>query len=442
MIYFRYLLELLMIFPAAFIALRPVRYYAKFPRITIYSVIAIVLTLFCLCGAWVCEKARISSEYIIYPAMIPLLIVYCFSYDLSLGKKLFCFFNSSMLCAFSTMYTVYITAPIERTKTEDLFFPESSLICLGVNILNGILFYRTLKTKIPYLLQNTYIEKIWMPLSVVPFGATILFVYCCPISPENVMIGRLRPLAMLFFAIILIIMLLLYHIMWWCARQITHNADLEETNNNLLMEEKRYEELRAYIDHTRTLRHDFRQHIILLQHYLNTGDLETLRTSLNEFDSALNATRTAYCENRAIDAIVAHYMRVAQRKGINIKLQMNLPEQIPMKMTDLCVVLGNLMENAMHGVETLDPEKRQVELRAKMLTDEMIGITISNPYDATLILDRNGIPKSQRKHHGIGLRSVVDTVKHYQGNVQFKTENRIFQVSLTMTCKYEESEPS
>ena len=432
MIFLRYLLEMMSVFPAAILAILPVRDYRRHRRTAVYTTAAAVLLCYVILGSLIAKKTGIRTNTLLFPVMVVFYILYDSFYELSRGKKLFCFFNSSMICASATLFTTVLTAPLELETKEQVFLPESSGICLGLTIFMILVFFRTLIVKIPELLDNSYLDKIWLPLSLLPAMATMLFVWATPVSPETVMTGRVRPISLVMFGLIMGLILLLYHVFWWIARQVTRNAELESVNRTFQMEQRRYEELRKYLDETRTLRHDFRQHVILLQHYLDEGDLESLRSSLREYTVVSSGTRSAYCGNRTMDAVIAHYAAMAEKQAIVLSLSLYLPELLPVTVTDLCVVLGNLLENAIHAVSKLPPGERSIKVHAKLLTEEMLGITVSNPYSGEVRLDRKGIPRSDRLHHGIGLRSVVKTVEQYQGNIQFQTENGRFQVSLTM----------
>ena len=53
---------------------------------------------------------------------------------------------------------------------------------------------------------------------------------------------------------------------------------------------------------------------------------------------------TGYCDNIAVDAAASHYTAFAGSHSIKIERRMTLPHDLPMKESDYCVILGNLLE--------------------------------------------------------------------------------------------------
>ena len=88
-----------------------------------------------------------------------------FRVKLSLGKKLFCLFNAIMLCMFSNFMTLFLAAELELTNNlwyeKNLVTIESGIMRLSIAFVLGIIFFRTLHDKIPMLMQQERIDKIW-----------------------------------------------------------------------------------------------------------------------------------------------------------------------------------------------------------------------------------------------------------------------------------------
>ena len=63
-----------------------------------------------------------------------------------------------------------------------------------------------------------------------------------------------------------------------------------------------------------------------------------------------------------------------------------------------------------------------VHVNAKMLSDEMLGLTVKNPYEGTIKLNKKGLPRSGKAGHGIGLSSVQAVVGRYGGSLEINTD--------------------
>ena len=146
----------------------------------------------------------------------------------------------------------------------------------------------------------------------------------------------------------------------------------------------------------------------------------------------VDRTRNVLSDKRAVDAIANHYDEVAKSKGILISRKIQLPETLIIKESDMCAVMGNLIENAIQGTDALTGDDRLVNARIGILHEETLVIYIENPYRGTLTLDKDGLPISSKPDHGIGLKSVKNIVESYNGSMEIETHNQFFKVSILM----------
>ncbi|MBQ9460475.1 MAG: sensor histidine kinase, partial [Clostridia bacterium] len=110
----------------------------------------------------------------------------------------------------------------------------------------------------------------------------------------------------------------------------------------------------------------------------------------------------------------------------------DLTDKLPIDEADMCAVMGNLVENAIQAAEQLEGDNRLVNVRIGLLPPKTLVISIYNAYKGQLTLDKNGLPITEKKNHGIGLRSVRNIVERYGGSMEIETHNQIFNVSILM----------
>lgn len=75
-----------------------------------------------------------------------------------------------------------------------------------------------------------------------------------------------------------------------------------------------------------------------------------------------------------------------------------------------------------------------MEAVSLMLSDAMLGVSVSNPYTGKIRLGKNGLPHGGKAGHGLGLASVASTVQRYRGTLDIRTENNVFAVDILMYC--------
>ena len=433
----RYLLELSLFVPAMMFAVAPVTEYLRLKSGLVIIPSAIVMALMIFAGAYFGVYHKIRVRIIAVPIAAIVFAVYMSIVDAEVGKKLFCFSNALMLCAMCPMYTILTNAPRELLNFSGVFTYSSGLISLAVSAILGAIFYRTLTVKIPILLKEDSIRDVWRYMFLVPLGMSALIYWMIPISPVVVMTGRVRPINLLFITIIGGGILFLYHLFWWTTSRLTENAKLQQENGLLNMEHKRYSELRKYMEETRALRHDFRQHVFVMSELSESERIAELKEYISQLSEKAGNGYKSYCANGAVDAVASHYDSLANSEGAKISWRLELPHVLPMNEPEYCAMLGNLVENALNAVKALPSEERNVNVISTMLSEVMLGLSVDNRYSGTISIGKNGLPNSQRSGHGIGLISVSNTVKHYNGSMDIKAEGNIFSVNIILYCDLE-----
>ena len=134
--------------------------------------------------------------------------------------------------------------------------------------------------------------------------------------------------------------------------------------------------------------------------------------------------------NLPVDAVLNYKNMIAKSKGINIILEQQIPIDLPYKDSDICIILGNLLDNAIEAVES----SRNKEIRVYiMYFRHKFKIKVSNYYEGQLKKDGSGdyvTGKGDKINHGLGLKSVRTIVESYGGLMEISSEDFIFQVSI------------
>ena len=433
-LFLRHLLEFFMLIPACCFATLPVQDSFRFSRKTTFMSMAAAILLFSLCGASFCSRLEIPTNTVLMPGLILFFLLYMFFVTEEFGKKMFCFANAAMMGAFASTYTGCLTADIElRQEYTQAFSVRSGLIALGLNLLLGIVFFRTLRVKIPRILRDERLERLWKWLPMIPVTLTCILYWASPENPELVKIGKIQMVALVLLALVPIAAYVLYDVFWQVVILLTESETLARQNTFLQMERRRYEYFRKVIDDTRTARHDFRQHIRVISRLASDGDTEGILEYVSPLENRIDRV-VRYSANGAVDALAAYYAEQAEAAGAEIAWSISLPEQLPMEEAEYCPLLGNLLENALEAVKFLPPEERKIKVVTGMPSEGFLGITVENPYEGTITLKENGLPKTDRKGHGVGLESVANTVERHNGFLEVDTANHRFTVNILLNC--------
>jgi len=108
---------------------------------------------------------------------------------------------------------------------------------------------------------------------------------------------------------------------------------------------------------------------------------------------------------------------------------LDIPEKPPCPELALSMMVSNLLENAIHACEKLDPDRERY-LRARAVYTGQLILEVENPYSGDVVLDENGYPATDKKGHGSGSQSVRSFVEKNGGEIAYAAENGVFKVRL------------
>ena len=174
-----------------------------------------------------------------------------------------------------------------------------------------------------------------------------------------------------------------------------------------------------------TLRHNMRHHLALLKGYLLNHDVPQALQYLDETEKEINAiTPVKYCQNEVVNLIFSHYALRAKELSCTWKVDIRLPEQLPLRDTELCVLLSNSLENAIHAVAELPVHERTIIVEIRPYQSRLL-IKVENSCSAPVVL-RDGLPESSQPGHGYGVRSIAAIVQKHCGNILFTAQDCTF----------------
>ena len=84
------------------------------------------------------------------------------------------------------------------------------------------------------------------------------------------------------------------------------------------------------MEKTKTLRHDFRQHLRVIAGLSEAGRLDELRSYLKDYAGETSEEHAPLCANAALDAIAGYYDAAARRAAVPISWQIELPQTLPL----------------------------------------------------------------------------------------------------------------
>ena len=127
---------------------------------------------------------------------------------------------------------------------------------------------------------------------------------------------------------------------------------------------------------------------------------------------------------------------------IPLSLNISLDYTPPISDTELCIILGNLLENAIEACNRMKSTERFITFKLSMASTSILVIQISNSYEGVIRQTPDGtfLSSKVRDRKGIGLASVLSTTEKYNGIARIEYPDHTFKVSLLLN-REEDSSP-
>ena len=232
-----------------------------------------------------------------------------------------------------------------------------------------------------------------------------------------------------FISIVLIVVCIAYFVYRFFKLLIKQNEILAHMHT-----QKEYsEKLITNDDELRRFRHDYRNHMIVINSLFENGQTDRAREYINNMNNSVSSSLTKISTGNFIsDALINNKAVAAADHDISIKFT---GQVIPSGIADedLCTILSNTLDNAIEATQKLSGNKT-INIDAALRNGFFI-MNISNPVENDVKIRRDGTVKTSKKNsanHGYGMRNVQRAVHKYNGTVLSTCENKIFSVDIML----------
>lgn len=191
--------------------------------------------------------------------------------------------------------------------------------------------------------------------------------------------------------------------------------------------------LRESQQKTKVYRHDLRHHMQYLSSCIENGKTQQAQLYIREICSEIEADKvTVFCENEAANLIFSAFVGRADNQGIPIKIQAVISRVIPVSESDLCVLLSNALENALHACQKQKEKGLPAAIEVSAYEKNWkFFLQIINSCDTDITFVR-GLPVTNNPGHGMGIRSICAIVERYNGMYAFLVEDGQFILRVSL----------
>lgn len=241
-------------------------------------------------------------------------------------------------------------------------------------------------------------------------------------------------MVLLLFMILLILSGMIIFITVEDYRKVKFQGNSIKMNYEIMKEQ--YETLLTMHDEKRRQLHDVAQQLIMVSEYIHCGQIDEAQKYIEKSVPKMDVERKClHTGISAIDLVLDYKMEVAEQYGISVKLNLNI-YCCPLDADDMCILMGNLMDNAIEANKTVNEKYRKIHVSMRTVNN-MFLLVIKNPYEEKRRI-RGGkymTTKDNRENHGLGLDSVKLIVDKYNGLFEIFDDGSNFEVAITLKNK-------
>lgn len=424
--------QLMVLLPGLLLAYLPVKQHLRMRPVKLAALMGLLTLLLCLAGGWLC---CFLSLPVIWMLLFLAALVGCL-YIRTLRVT-----RWKSVSVFLAVYGVFSCLGSIARILDLIFYPGNAnpwlslqsaflynLFCWGFV---GAAWYPATHSA-RELLEDENLAQTWFVFWIVPLLFIALNLFISPIHPELMYQGRIIQIYLVVILTLLLLLLMFYAMFYLMAASLNRNHQLRQENQFLSMQQAQYDNLRTAIAETREARHDMRHHVSALQNLAARREWEALEAYLSAVWESIPAAELNLCDNAAVDGIASHYGLLCRKYSIPFSFALDLPQTLPVPEIDLCLVLSNLLENALEASLKTEPSKRHIQAHAYLRSSHMVLLTVENTFDGA-VKEKNGVfQSSKRSGDGVGIQSVRRIAEKNGGYSRFYYENGIFHANVML----------
>lgn len=229
--------------------------------------------------------------------------------------------------------------------------------------------------------------------------------------------------------LITILVILIYQMVNRILSVEKENYLVKLNNEELKFNKKNYENIMTHMNEIRKIKHDMNHMLLSLLDDCEKKDYESLHNHINKQLHRINDTPTIDTGNASLNLILSSQLSKVKDKNIEF-ITSQFDDDIPMDKVDFYILLGNLLDNAIENCTSKSIKKIILDIYKE---DHDLVINIKNTSIHNPLVDNPNFNTSKEdRGHGFGMRSIMNIVNKYHGEITYDYSYRYFSVQIKM----------
>lgn len=224
----------------------------------------------------------------------------------------------------------------------------------------------------------------------------------------------------LMFAVVSLMMCAVYGVVFSNIHYMQKDAEAALIRQNAEYLSAQISALQSAEEAHRRFRHDIRHHLNTIAEYAKAEDISGILDYIQEYDIEISETAVMrYSINKTVNMILSAYAGKAGDSGVAFSAKCDVSEKLAMKDIDLIALLGNLLENALHGCQHSKKESPSIKIYIHLQNNRLLTFCSNTCVEDLELSD--GLPALK----GIGISSILAVCEKYNGNLEYRVEDGV-----------------
>lgn len=271
--------------------------------------------------------------------------------------------------------------------------------------------------------------KEWIEIFMIPGGSIIILI--------EIICHKESKSETLDFAAVIMVMLI--NIFTYYLYDKIGEAAEKRVREEVLQEQSEYylrqynENMNLWVEMSE-FRHNMTERYLMEKMYLEKGDYEALEkycdSSLEKLHKQRKVSNTGCFY---FDSIINYKAAVAETFDIEFKTKLMIPRDLKVETEDICICLGNLLDNAIEASKKVQGGERSVYIEIRVDRRNLM-MMVSNHYEEERKKSGNSYitTKKEKYRHGFGLNIIKKIARRYDGEVIIDDRDNQFGVMVLL----------
>ena len=425
------LIQFMVLLPSAVLCFLPMKNQLLIPIKRIILYLGVTLAVMIPLSAAIIAACSLPANYIMLPDIIILYIFYQHVLRTRWTTNAAVFLLVTALMTFPTNLSLCIDSQIHPAESAFTGCPVACIFQLAASMIILLIYCRVFYKYFSNLINSLDSAYVWGATLPVPLIFTILNIIIMPEKYETLQVNRMFFIYVIYLILSFFLLNVIYVIFYLVAVILLKNTKTEERVRLFEMQESQYTAQQRYITESAKQRHDFRQQLHSLAQMAQNKEYEALTKHLEDCVAAIPESPMQYCSKIPVNALLNYYDALFASHSIVKYWDVQIPAKCTISDTELCSLIGNILENVCTGCLTLEhPADRFHRLTMFSQKNGFLVIKSENRFDGKVNKKNYRYLSTHKGGSGIGLTSIEAIAEKYGGMAYFSNTEEVFTIEL------------